>query len=167
MLNLQWQPWNFREKKFWTPKKISDTFPRENRQKIAKNGQKWHFWGLKGELTCVLQVKLTLFYCKMVNFVMALQFSAPKIIFWWKFRPIQVQKMVKIVIFCVFFGSLSVSRVQVWKVFDKFTFIDNSYQFLDRNWPKITTKYYFWCPKLQNHDRIFSNINWDFPKYPP
>ena len=26
--------------------------------------------------------------------------------------------------------------------------------FLDLNWPKITPKYHFWCPKWQFHHRI-------------
>ena len=83
-------------------RKNSEPFPRENRQKIFKNGQKWHFSDLKGELTCELQVKTTLFYYKMVIYVMTLQFWSPKIIFWCDFRPISVQKFVKI----VYFGEL-------------------------------------------------------------
>ena len=62
------------EKKILDPKKLSGPFLRENRQKIVKKRQKWRFWGLKGELTCVLQVKSTLFYYEMVNFVITLQF---------------------------------------------------------------------------------------------
>ena len=68
--------------------------------------QKSIFWALesqfgvqKGELTCVLKVKITLFYCKMVNYVIALQFWAPKIVFWCDFRPILAQKLVKMVNF--------------------------------------------------------------------
>ena len=78
----------FETKFFLTPKIFLDPCPRENRQKIAKNDEKWHFLGLKGELKCVLQVKITLFHCKMVNFVKKLPFRAPKIMFWCDFRPI-------------------------------------------------------------------------------
>ena len=59
----------FETKKF-LPEKIG--------KKSSKNGQKWHFRGLKGELTCVLQVTITLFYYKMVNSVMTLQFLGTK-----------------------------------------------------------------------------------------
>ena len=63
---------------------------------MAKNGI---FEALKGELTCELQVKITLFYYKMANSVMALQIWSPKIIVWYDFRPILVQKLVKMVNF--------------------------------------------------------------------
>ena len=69
---------NFSRKIFLDLKKISDPFPRENRQKIVKKGQKLHFLRLNGELTCVLQDKVILIYCKMVNFVMTLQYWAQK-----------------------------------------------------------------------------------------
>ena len=37
----------FQKKNFWTPKKISDPFPRENRQKIAKLAKNGIFEALK------------------------------------------------------------------------------------------------------------------------
>ena len=61
---------------------------------MAKNGI---FLGLKSELTCELQVKITLFYYEMVNSVMALEIWSQKLIFWYDFRPILVQKLVKMV----------------------------------------------------------------------
>ena len=83
---------------FWPRKKFRTSFPEKIGKKLSKNGQKWHFWD-QGELTCVLQVKITLFYCKMMNSVMALEFWAPKVIFWCNFRRIFVQKLVKMVNF--------------------------------------------------------------------
>ena len=67
---------------FWTP------LPEKIGKNSSKMAKKWQFLGLKGELTQVSQVKITLFYYKMVNFVRKLQFLAPKIIFWCDFRPI-------------------------------------------------------------------------------
>ena len=53
-----------------------------------QKGQKWHFWDLKGKLTCVLQVKFTLFYCEMVNFMIKLQFEVTKVLFLYDFTQI-------------------------------------------------------------------------------
>ena len=70
----------FEKKKFWPRKKFRTLFP-ENIGKNRQKRQKRHFCDLRGKLTCVLQVKITLFYFKMVNSVMILQFWAPKIVF--------------------------------------------------------------------------------------
>ena len=80
---------NLHEKKL-TEKKILDPSPRENRRKTSKMAKNGIFEAL-GELTCELQVKITLFYHEMVNSVMALQIWSPKIIFWYDFRPISVK----------------------------------------------------------------------------
>ena len=84
---------NLQEKKFFWPKKNFWTPLPEKTGK--KKRQKWHFLCLKGELTCELQIKITLFYYEMMNSVMALQIWSPKLIFWYDFRPISVLKLVK------------------------------------------------------------------------
>ena len=99
------------EKFFFGPEKNFGPFPREIRQKIIKKRPKKNFWD-QGELTCVLQIKITLFYCKMMNSVMALEFWAPKVIFWCNFRRIFVQKLVKM----VNFGELWLNLV-IWSLF--------------------------------------------------
>ena len=96
----------FKKKIFWPRKKFRTLFPEKIGKKSSKNCQKWHFWDLKGDFTCVLQVKITLFYFKMVNSVMILQFWAPKIIFCCDFRPISDSRHQKI----VFWGS----RNSIW-----------------------------------------------------
>ena len=89
----------FSRKKNFGPEKNFGHFSQRKYAKNYQNRQKWHFWGLRGELTCVLQVKIRLFYSKMVNSVMTLHFWAPKMIFLCDFRPISNQKLVKMVNF--------------------------------------------------------------------
>ena len=85
---------NFGPKKnFWTP------LPEKTGKKTSKMAKNGSFDALKGKLTCELQVKIILIFYKMVNSVMALQIWSPKIIFWYDFRSVSVQKLVKMAIF--------------------------------------------------------------------
>ena len=88
-------------------------------EKTGKKRKKWHFWDLKGKLTCELQVKITLFYYKMVNSVMALQIWSPKIIFWHDFRPILFHKLVKWPILVSYGLNLVIWRLfRLWRSLD-------------------------------------------------
>ena len=94
---MPWYLFKFFEKKFFGPKKIFWTPPREKiGKKSSKMAKKWQFWGRKGHVMCSLQFQIAFFYCRMMKSARKMKFWRSKIGFcrnWGYFKPKKSKKV--------------------------------------------------------------------------